>query len=93
MRPFNKRSLFSMLVPHKFIRWFMPVLLIILLVSSIFLVKLYVYRFLLFSQILFYALAILVKPVKYFVIVNSSSFMAIIDWIRGKKINIWEVER
>ena len=91
--PFNKRSLFSMLVPHKFIRWFMPVLLIILLVSSIFLVKLYVYRFLLFSQILFYALAILVKPVKYFVIVNSSSFMAIIDWIRGKKINIWEVER
>ena len=91
--PFNKRSLFSMLVPHKFIRWFMPVLLIILLVSCIFLVKLYVYRFLLFSQILFYALAILVKPVKYFVIVNSSSFMAIIDWIRGKKINIWEIER
>lgn len=93
MIPFNKRSLFSMLVPHKLIRWFMPVLLIILLISSIFLVKLYVYRFLLYSQVLFYALSILIKPVQYFIIVNSSSLMAIIDWIQGKKIVTWEIER
>jgi len=93
MIPFNKRSLFSMLVPHKLIRWFMPVLLIILLISSIFLVKLYIYRFLLYSQVLFYAMALLIKPVQYFVIVNSSSLMAIVDWIRGKKIVTWEIER
>ncbi len=91
--PFNKRSLLSMLVPHKLIRWFMPVLLIILLISSIFLVKLYVYRFVLFFQVLFYALSIFIRPVQYFVVVNSSSLMAIIDWIRGKKIVTWEIER
>lgn len=93
MIPFNKRSLLSMLIPHKLIRWFMPVLLIILLISSIFLVKIQVYRFILFSQVLFYVLSLFIRPVQYFVVVNLSSLMAIVDWIRGKKIVTWEIER
>lgn len=93
VKPFNKRSLLSLLLPHKLIRWFMPIILIILLMSSIFLVKLQIYRYVLFSQVLFYALSIFIIPVQYFIIVNSSSLMAIIDWIRGKKIVTWKIER
>ena len=46
-----------------------------------------------YCQILFYLLGIIFSPIRYFLKVNIASFLAIIDWLLGKKQNTWQVIR
>lgn len=93
MNPLSAHNLLWAIFSHKAIRWFMPFLLAALFCSTIFLLDHKFYRIMLFIQIMFYFTGFLSKTVQYFIVVNLASFFAIIDWLRGKRIITWQVER
>jgi len=51
------------------------------------------YLYMFYSQIFFYLLGLTLSPIRYFLKVNIASFLAIIDWLKGKKQDTWEVIR
>ena len=94
LNPFRKRSIYIPYVSHKLIRWFTPIFLLLIFLSSGLLINysnMYLYMF--YSQIFFYLLGLTLSPIRYFLKVNIASFLAIIDWLKGKKQDTWEVIR
>lgn len=92
--PFHKRNIFLSLISHKILHWFMPVLLLVLLVINFLLLRFSLFYQVFFTfQLLFYFSGLFIKPVRYFIEVNSAALLAIIYWIRGKKIITWSVNR
>ncbi|MCH7731640.1 MAG: glycosyltransferase family 2 protein [Candidatus Marinimicrobia bacterium] len=91
LNPFKKNNLFIPLISHKIIRWFMPYLLILLFLSNVYLVDIFYFRIILLLQVLFYSLTMVSSIVRYYFLVNLASFMAIMDWLRGKKIVTWDI--
>ncbi|MEC8839723.1 MAG: glycosyltransferase family 2 protein [Candidatus Neomarinimicrobiota bacterium] len=94
LNPFRKRSIYIPYVSHKLIRWFTPIFLLLIFLSSGLLIdysNMYLYMF--YSQIFFYFLGLTISPIRYFLKMNIASFLAIIDWLKGKKQDTWEVIR
>ena len=94
LNPFRKRSIYIPYVSHKLIRWFTPIFLLLIFLSSGLLINysnMYLYMF--YSQIFFYLLGLTISPIRYFLKVNIASLLAIIDWLKGKKQDTWEVIR
>jgi cellulose synthase/poly-beta-1,6-N-acetylglucosamine synthase-like glycosyltransferase len=92
--PFKKNNLFFNLVSHKILRWAMPILLIGVFISNIFLINSGAFYSIFFIlQLCFYLSGMFLKPVRYFIIVHCAAIMAIIDWILGKRIIKWSVLR
>ena len=94
LNPFRKRSIYIPYVSHKLIRWFTPIFLLLIFLSSGLLINysnMYLYMF--YSQIFFYLLVLTISPIRYFLKVNIDSLLAIIDWLKGKKQDTWEVIR
>jgi cellulose synthase/poly-beta-1,6-N-acetylglucosamine synthase-like glycosyltransferase len=94
LNPFHKRSIFFPYISHKLIRWFLPLLFLSCLITSIYLSKDdSLFRILLFLQVTFYSLGIVHSGIRYIIKVNIASAMAIIDWMLGKKQTTWNVNR
>lgn len=94
LNPFKQRSIFIPYVSHKLIRWFLPFLMLLCLLSTIYLsIDSDVFKLLLIIQILFYISGIFFSGVRYIIIVNVASALAIMDWTLGKKQTIWNVAR
>ena len=94
LNPFRKRSIYIPYVSHKLIRWFTPIFLLLIFLSSGLLIdysNMYLYMF--YSQIFFYFLGLTISPIRYFLKMNIASLLAIIDWLKGKKQDTWEVIR
>ncbi len=94
LNPFSKRSIFMPYVSHKLIRWFLPFLMFLCLLSTMFLSSdSYMFRLFLVLQILFYIIGIFHSGVRYIIKVNVASALAVIDWLSGKKQTTWNVVR
>ncbi len=94
LNPFHKRSIFIPYFSHKLIRWFLPYLLLICFITSLYLSKDdSFFRIVLFFQIGFYSLGLVHSGIRYIIKVNIASAMAIVDWILGKKRTTWNVVR
>ena len=91
LNPFRKRSIYIPYVSHKLIRWFTPIL--IFLSSGLLINYSNMYLYMFYSQIFFYLLGLTISPIRYFLKVNIASLLAIIDWLKGKKQDTWEVIR
>lgn len=86
---------------HKLLRWLIPYLLIILLISNLFLINLQFFKILLYIQFIFYLLAIIGIKYRfkffsipyYFCLINLASLLAFIDYIKGKTKTTWEISR
>ena len=94
LNPFRKRSIYIPYVSHKLIRWFTPIFLLLIFLSSGLLINysnMYLYMF--YSQIFFYLLGLTLSPIRYFLKVNIASLLAITDWFLGRKQDTWEVIR
>lgn len=91
---FSKRNIIFTLLSHKIIRWFIPIFMFLIFILNIYLFETnYIYQLLLMLQIIFYILGIYINTIKYFIVVNMASLMAIFAWIRGARIVTWDVER
>ncbi len=88
---------------HKFIRWLVPLFLIVIFISNMFLLDKLFYRVILVAQILFYTFALIghflqekglkVKVFKipfYFCIVNLASLFGLIKFLKGGMKGTWE---
>jgi len=94
LNPFRKRSIYIPYISHKLIRWFSPLFLILIFLSSGLLMNYSgIYLYIFYSQILFYLLGLIISPIRYFLKVNIASLLAITDWFLGKKQDTWEVIR
>ena len=94
LNPLRKRSIYIPYVSHKLIRWFSPLFLILIfLTNSLLINQSNMYLFMFCSQILFYLFGLIISPIRYFLKVNIASFLAITDWLLGKKQDTWEVIR
>ena len=94
LNPFKKRSIYFPYVSHKLIRWFTPLFLILIFVSSGLLINYSnIYLYIFYSQIIFYLLGLIISPIRYFLKVNIASLLAITDWFLGRKQDTWEVIR
>ncbi|MBT3759513.1 MAG: glycosyltransferase [Candidatus Marinimicrobia bacterium] len=94
MNPFQNRNIFMQLFSHKILRWFMPLLLLCLFLLNIVLLgNGILYNIIFVLQLIFYLSAFVVNTVRYFLIVNFAALMAIWDWVCGKKIVTWAVNR
>lgn len=93
LNPFRYGSLSWSLFSHKIVRWFMPYFFVLLALLNLFLLNMDVFRVTFMGQIVFYGSAIFSKSVRYFIVVNCASFVSIVDWIRGKRRIVWQVDR
>lgn len=104
--PFRHGFVAFQLLSHKVLRWFIPVFMMIALVSNLFLLGIPFYNLTLALQLAFYALALigyvaeprnlLAKPLTiplYFVTVNLASVVAMYRIWRGHKAVTWETVR
>ena len=90
---------------HKILRWFVPFLLISLLVSNFFLWGHPPYRLFLYAQVMFYFVSVvsLLIPIQhlwkplgvplYFCTLNAAAFFSVIALLRGQKFVVWETVR
>jgi cellulose synthase/poly-beta-1,6-N-acetylglucosamine synthase-like glycosyltransferase len=90
-------------ISHKLLRWLAGIFLILIFLSNIFLVGFNLYRILFLLQLLFYGLAgmgtyfqsrrircgIFCVPF-YFFLINLASFVALFEFLLGKRYFIWE---
>ncbi len=104
--PFNYRFIAFQLFSHKALRWMVPFVLPLLLVSNFFLIGQAFYNICLIIQVIFYLgaalgylfdrrgkkLKIFALPL-YYCVVNSASMVAFFHTIVGKKSVIWETAR
>jgi cellulose synthase/poly-beta-1,6-N-acetylglucosamine synthase-like glycosyltransferase len=104
--PFKYGFVSFQLLSHKVLRWMIPFLLLLLLVSNLFLFGQNFYKLFLIVQILFYVGAVggylldkMGKKVKllalplYYCVVNAASMAAFFRTILGKKAIVWETLR
>jgi cellulose synthase/poly-beta-1,6-N-acetylglucosamine synthase-like glycosyltransferase len=94
MNIFHKRSIFFPLLSHKLLHWMLPIILGMLFILNLNLVNNgVIYQVTMVFQILFYFSGVFLGSVKYFIQVNFAALLALLDWIRGKKIITWTVLR
>jgi len=105
LKPWKSGWVSFQLWSHKVLRWLVPFLLFMLLVSNLFLWRQPVYRVFLFPQAVFYAITLLslVVPIQrlwkplgiplYFCTLNAAAFVSVIEVFRGKKYVVWETVR
>ena len=106
LAPWNNPRHWFALVSHKLLRWFIPVFLVLLFVSSLVSVRVPFFRYIAFLQCLFYALAaigwaaarqkacprIIYIPF-YFCVVNLASLIGIVQLCRGSLSPTWTTIR
>lgn len=104
--PFRHRFISFQLFSHKVLRWMVPFMLLMLLVSNIALIGTPFYNLILVGQLLFYAGAafgylldrkgkkvkLLAIPL-YYCVVNAASVTAFFRTLRGRKAVVWETVR
>jgi cellulose synthase/poly-beta-1,6-N-acetylglucosamine synthase-like glycosyltransferase len=90
---------------HKVLRWFVPILLLLLLASNLVLWQRQPYQYFLVAQAVFYLVTLLAlllpvqrlwKPLGiplYFCTLNAAAFLSLIEVLRGKKYVVWETVR
>jgi len=105
LKPWKYPWIAFQLFSHKMLRWMVPVLLLLLLVSSAVLMKQPFFRLFLALQLSFYGLALLQllvpmhrwwKPLGvplYFCTLNAAAALGIIELLRGKKYVVWQPVR
>jgi cellulose synthase/poly-beta-1,6-N-acetylglucosamine synthase-like glycosyltransferase len=107
LNPFRYGWFSVQLISHKLLRWLIPVFLMSLLLSSVFLAsKHWMYAGLAAGQLSFYALGMLGLALErwqihsgwlafpgYFFLMNVASVIGGLKYVRGERINIWEPER
>jgi len=101
--PFRYGIVSFQLISHKLLRWFIPLFLLLVLVSNIFLYGSLFFKVFLYFQIAFYIVSLFtyVFNVKnrylsmcvYFCLVNCASLAALIKVIMGKRIISWTPSR
>lgn len=90
-------------ISHKLLRWFIPFFLIAIFLSNLFLYTPF-FRFTLYSQVVFYSMALIgifrkKKSSKffsipsYFCIINLAALIGIIKYFLGERQSIWEVAK
>lgn len=103
---FRRPMLSFQLISHKLLRWAVPVFLLTMLIANLALLSKPFYFYFLLSQILFYLLAVAgyyleKKNIKgliiyipyYFILVNIASFLAILEFFRGRNVVLWQPVR
>jgi cellulose synthase/poly-beta-1,6-N-acetylglucosamine synthase-like glycosyltransferase len=101
LNPFKYGFYSLQLWSHKILRWLIPFFLIILLISNLFLLNILFFEILLYSQLLFYFIAMIGSRIRnklfsipyYFCLINLSSMLAFIDFLKGKTKITWNVNR
>jgi len=105
LKPWKYPWIAFQLFSHKVLRWVVPVLLSLLLVSSAVLIKQPFFRLFLALQLSFYGLALLQllvpmhrwwKPLGvplYFCTLNAAAALGMIELLRGKKYVVWQPVR
>ncbi len=105
LKPWKYPWIAFQLFSHKVLRWMVPLLLLVLLISSAFLVKQPYFRVLLALQLSFYGLALLQllvpmhrwwKPLGvplYFCTLNAAAALGLVELLRGKKYVVWQPVR
>jgi len=94
LNPLNPRTIFVPYFSHKFIRWFLPILLIICFLTSFSLAFDSIFYLIVFLvQCSFLIASIFHSSLRYILKVNVASLLAIKDWMLGKKQVIWNVSR
>ena len=86
---------------HKILRWLVPVFMVILFGTNIFLFSINMFKYLLYLQIVFYIFALIGSKIKfiifsvpyYFCGINVASLLAFFDYLTGKRQKTWRVER
>jgi len=94
LNPVRSRKLFWQLVSHKILRWFISFILIIIFISNVILLSEGTfYQLMMFAQVMSYLSATVNQTVRYLLVVNAASFLGIFDWLRGKRIITWTIDR
>jgi cellulose synthase/poly-beta-1,6-N-acetylglucosamine synthase-like glycosyltransferase len=105
LKPWKYPWIAFQLFSHKVLRWMVPLLLLLLLISSAVLMKQPIFRILLALQLSFYGLALLQllvpmhrwwKPLGvplYFCTLNAAAALGMIELLRGKKYVVWQPVR
>ena len=105
LKPWKHPWISIQLLSHKILRWLVPLLLVILLASSVGLARSSGYLYLVGAQIAFYAFALLSivfpfhrrwKPLGvplYFCTLNAAALVSLIQLFRGKRYVVWETVR
>jgi len=90
-------------ISHKLLRWFIPFFLIAIFLSNLLLHSIF-FRFTLYSQFVFYSIALIGIPFNrrlgrpfvvpyYFCVINAAAFVGILKYLSGKRESIWEVAK
>jgi cellulose synthase/poly-beta-1,6-N-acetylglucosamine synthase-like glycosyltransferase len=105
LKPWKYPWIAFQLFSHKVLRWMVPMLLLLLLVSSAALYRQPYFRVFLILQLCFYALALLQlivpmhrwwKPLGvplYFCTLNAAAALGVVELLRGKKYVVWQPVR
>jgi len=94
LNPFKRRNLFWQLFSHKILRWFMSFVLMSVFITNALLLKEGIfYEFFFVAQVMGYLIATVNLTARYYLIVNAASFLGVVDWIKGKRIITWSVDR
>lgn len=92
------------LLSHKLIRWFTPIILLIIFITNLFLyISFNLYQYFLIAQLIFYFSGILgyllnkinfrIQPlllIFYFVMTNTAMFIGLIQFLLGKNTAFWQ---
>ena len=102
LNPFRHSTFSLFLLSHKIMRWYVPIFLVVLLVTNCFLLDQMTYRILLMLQASFYLSALLayfgvrmlaglsiVRVALYFTVSNAAILLAWIRYFRGVRQEIW----
>ena len=107
INPFQYFTYSFQLISHKIIRWLVPLFMIIIFVSNLFLLENELYYIIFKIQLLFYIMAFLgfaIDKLKlpnikvffipyYFCFINMAALYGIIKYIIGKRDSLWTPER
>lgn len=106
LNPFRFGFLSFSLISHRLFRWLMPMILIILIFSNIFLIDKMFYIIFIVTQFVFYlcgAIGLMVNeqksflkflyPITYFCMINLAAIVGFYRLLRGKKEIFWETIR
>jgi hypothetical protein len=101
LKPFSSSGF--CFISHKVIRWFGPLIWLIMLVCNLFLTTNQLYFYLLCIQIVVPAIALLdallmlmgislklLRYIAYFCSMNAALFFGLIDYLKGNNANVWE---
>jgi len=106
LSPFNGLLIFQ-LISHKLLRWLVPVFLVLLFISNVFLISSVFYKIFLLVQIIFYLLSFwgyvedqrdnrlnrIVNIAYYFSMVNLAAFLGFCKFLLGRQRSVWEKVR